>query len=221
MKFTKSLLLVCVIIVVLSFSGCGTSKTEDTLEDTLDRIRNATVMVTVGEDHATGVIVGNDNNFITIATVSHLLNGYDQGIITFFNGKAGFADVKSCNAVLDVCILAIDTRLLDSDFVSNIVPVNIADDKLEEVINSDKVLIVGSSVGVAQNTTEGTLADKDYYVPEFDQRMLYLYADVTPGMSGSGVYTMDGYLIGIIAGGSDNSEAVCININNVLSEWRK
>lgn len=224
MKFTKSLLLCITTLVVISISGC-TGKTEElTTEKSKDvilsELRDVTVMINVSEDHASGVIIGADEETITIATVAHLMSGFSQGIVTFSDYKTAFANVVSCNEKEDICILKMNTSDFDAGYAKKIPVAQIDENKVAGLNAQDKVIIVGSAVGVATNATEGTLADKDYYVPDFDLRMLYLYADVVPGMSGAGVYSTDGYLIGLIAGGSDNSEAVCIKLDSVLDEWR-
>jgi len=221
MKFTKSLLLCIATVVVISLTGCGKKEPIKTYDDLLKELRDVTVMINAGEDHASGVVIGNDGDTITIVTAAHLMEGFNQGIITFYDGKAGFADVVLCDTVTDICLLTMKCGDFADGYAESVKCAVVADGKYASLNKSDKVILLGSAIGVAVNATEGTVADTDYYVLDFDQHMLYLYADVMPGMSGSGCYTSDGYLIGILSGGSDNSEAVCIKIDNVINEWRK
>lgn len=206
---------------LLSVSSCGNEKIEPiTEEELLENLRQPTVMITVEEYRATGVIIGNDNEYITIASVAHLMDGYDQGIITFYGGKTGFADVFYCDTANDICLMRIKKTDMTPQFADSLKVCKISEEVFEELAKGDKIYIVGSQTGVGANATTGTFVEREYYVPEFDRNCLYLYCDVFEGMSGSGAFTEDGYLIGLLTGGSDLSEAVCIPITDVIEEWR-
>lgn len=203
---------------LLTLASCG--KAEEipmSEEELIEELRQPTVMITVGGFRATGVIIGNDNDGITIATVYHLMEGYDQGIVTFYGGKTGFADACYSSSENDICLLKIKREDMTPEFIDSLKYAKTDVNKYESLEKGDKIYLVGSQVGVAANAVTGTFQAKDYYVPEFDQYLMYLYADVNEGMSGSGLYTEDGYLVGLLAGGSDASEAVCIPITDVIN----
>ena len=85
----------------------------------------------------------------------------------------------------------------------------------------DTMYVVGSAVDAAANVMKGRFKAFDYYVPEFDQYLLYLYCDVFAGMSGSGVYTDSGFFCGLVAGGSDEGETVVIPLTDILESLEK
>ena len=220
MHFTrKNIIAVIGLFFLLLLSGCKPKEEPLTEEQFIDLLREPTVMITVGESRASGVIVGKDEECITIATVAHLMSGYDQGIITFCNGKTGFGDVFYCNEADDICLLKIAREDMTKEFVDTLSVAKIDTARYDSLETDDEVFLAGSQVGVAANVLPLTFKTKDYYVPEFDSYYMYLYGDVFPGMSGSGLYDKDGYLIGLLAGGSETSEALCIPVTDVIEVW--
>jgi len=236
MKITTDILILLACLLLLA--GCGnienkdepttkehenieTEVTNKTSDDIIADLRESTVMIYAGELHGTGVVIGNDGETITLASVAHLMKGYDQGIVTFFSGKTGFANVVYIDDYSDICLLTMKVSDFYEDFGADIKPVTIEEERLEKLNQYDRVLLLGSAINVGVNATYGEIGSNDYYVPEYSNRLIYLYADAMSGMSGSGCYTEDGVLIGILSAGSDNSEVLCIKINDILNKWDK
>jgi len=198
-------------------SLCACAKKEKRITDeTIEALREPTVMITVGEMRASGVIVENNDEKITIFSVAHLLEGYDQGIVTFLSGKVGFANVVYCDTASDVAILEIKKEDFTSDFAKSIKACDIDLDKYKALKDGDEVTLIGSSTAVAGNVFKGTFKAEDYYVPEYDQYLLYLYCDALSGMSGAGCFDAYGNLRGLVSASSDSGEVLCIPIKDFL-----
>ena len=204
------------LLFILCFFTVSCTKEKESEEELLERLRNSTVMITVGESHGSGVIGEITDSEIRIYTVAHVVTGYDQGIITLSSGYVGFADVDYCDDKSDVAILTIDKSNFADDFSLSLQGAEIDLDKYEALSKEDSIYLVGSSVGVAANVSTASFQASDYYVPEFDEYLLYLYGDADPGMSGGGAFTADGYLIGLVTGSSDTGEVVCIPIKDYI-----
>lgn len=211
----KKVFLSIVLSLILLFTGCS-SKTEKDPEATLESIRNVTVMVNVEGRHASGIVVANLDDYILVATVSHLVEGYDQAIITMPGGETVFGNVVSLDPMKDTSLLQIEKQYLDENFINNISVSLLSESTIDMVCVEDKVYLTGSAVGVSSNVTEGIIKSKDYFIPEFDENLLYIYGDAMAGMSGGGVFTKDGFLIGIIAAGSEASEVLAIPISEYV-----
>lgn len=214
--------LVKLFFVLFSFAillGCKQKEnTSVSEEDLIQSLIPPTVMITVGSAHASGVIIENTAERIVIATVAHLCEGYDQGIVSFSDGHAGFGDVFFLDTKDDVCLLSIKKIDMDESFANSIIAAKSDISHYEELSPDDEIYVVGSAVNGVINVSKGTFKARDYYVPEFDQYMIYMYCDVFEGFSGSGCYDKNGYLIGLLAGGSETSEAVCIPITDVYKD---
>ncbi len=215
-KKLRKLLLFLPLLVLL---GCGKKENEAfNEEEFIQSLIPPTVMITVGFGHASGVIIENTDDRIVIATVAHLCEGFDQGIISFSDGHAGFGDVFFLDTKDDVCLMSIRKEDMDESFANSIVAAKSDISHYDELSVDDEIYVVGSAVNGVINVSKGTFKARDYYVPEFDQYMIYMYCDVFEGFSGSGCYDQNGYLIGLLAGGSDTSEAVCIPITDVYKD---
>lgn len=213
-KYLKWLLLAAACVI----TAC--TKASET-EVSLENIRSASVKIVVGERYGSGIIVDNNGEELTIATVWHLLEGYDQGIVSFIDGKTGFGDVVKVKADKDLCFLSMKTSDLGSDVLEDIKVAKIDEEFFEKIEPEAEVTLVGAAVSPGAVMTQGTLKAKDYYVPEFEIYMLYLYCDAFEGMSGAGCFSKDGHLIGLLAGGSEASEAVCISLKDIIDVMKE
>ena len=122
MRVVKRLLAfaMCLLLPV-GFTACDAKEKTLSEEELIKMLQKPTVMITVGSSHASGVIVRNDDSGIVIASVTHLMDGYDQGIIRFSDGHAGFADVVYCNAESDITLLKIKRSDMDAAFADSFI----------------------------------------------------------------------------------------------------
>ena len=185
-------------------------------EELLEKVSDAVVMINVGEKHASGVIVNIDDKRVDIVTAGHLMEGYDQGIVSFNCGLIGFGTVKYISDNPDVCVLSFDRDALDEGAYEYLAQTPVSLDGYRKLKLDDEVLIIGSAVGTAANATIGTVKSTDYYVADFDANMLFLYADTMPGLSGCPIYDRYGRLVAVLAGGSEYGEAVCVKAEDIL-----
>ena len=220
----KTLLIICAVALVFTAAWliwCNGKNNKEAKplndDELLEKVSNAVVMINAGEKHASGVIVNIDEDRVDIVTAGHLMEGYDQGIVTFNSGLIGFGNVKYISDNPDVCVLSFDRDALDEEAYKYINATPVSLNAFDELKTDSEVLIIGSAVGAAANATIGTVKSTDYYVPDFDSNMLFLYADTMPGLSGCPIYDWYGRLVAILAGGSEYGEAVCVKAEDILS----
>lgn len=199
-------------------SGNKNEETEMHPEDVIKELRTCTVQVTAGEHHGSGVILDISDKEVTVLTAGHLMLGYDQGIISFYNGFAGFGNVRYVAENPDLCILSFETKYLDENELKAISECEDSISFYDSLNVGDEVCLLGSAMATATNATTGTVAAKDFYVSDFDAQMLYLYADVMAGMSGCGVYDTEGNLVGLLAGGTEDGQAVCVSLPQIYEK---
>lgn len=211
----KKIFKICIMVLtLLILTSCAEGKTEDKF---IDGLRSSVVMIYSGESHGSGVIIRSNSDEIVIATVAHVIKDNDQVIITFESGKAGFAEVFYCDTVSDVCLLKINAADFYDNYNEQLVSANVAKTEELNLSQEDVVYLVGSAMNVGANVTSGRIGSTDYYVADYDSYMLYLYADAMPGMSGSGCFSEDGRLIGVLSSGSESSEVLCVKIDKYLN----
>jgi len=211
------IIVIGIIWTVLHIGGKG-EKEIKTPEDIISEHRTCTVQVTAGEYHGSGVILDISEKEVTVLTAGHLMVGYDQGIINFYNGVVGFGDVRYVSENPDLCIMTFETKYLDESELNAISECPDDISFYDELKVGDEVCLLGSAISTATNATTGTVAAKDFYVDDFDAWMLYLYSDVMAGMSGCGVYDMKGNLVGLLAGGTEDGQAVCVSLPQIYEK---
>lgn len=189
-------------------------------ESIIDRLRNSCVMVTVDNYHGSGVIIGKNEDRILIVTAAHLVEGFEQGIISFNKGKTGFADIIGIYPDEDLAYLYMDCDNLDTDLCDSIVAAQIDVSALQETVFEEQVYLIGSSINTNTNVCVAKILSTDYFVPDFGMNMLYLSADVSAGMSGCACFDSEGKLLGIVVGGSEASEAVAVPIT-IIEEMKE
>ena len=202
----------------------GTASSEPVLktdEELIEAARYSGVMVTAGEKHASGVITAITDNKVVLLTAGHLMDGFDKGIITMYNNVIGFADVIYRSDNPDLCVMTFERNDLGEDFLATLSEAPVDVDAYNALAVGDEVFLSGSAVGQGSNATKGTVSDLDYYVSDFDANLLFVGADVFPGMSGCPVYDMYGRLIAILVGGSEYSEAVCVKAADIAEVLRE
>ncbi|MCQ2519489.1 MAG: serine protease [Lachnospiraceae bacterium] len=187
-------------------------------EELFDKIRNSVVMVTAGEKHASGIIVDITNEKVVMLTAGHLMTGFDQGIITFATGNAGFGDVVYISENPDLCILSFKTECIDESLLKQLTYMKVDISNFDNLSEGDEVYFLGSAIATGSNATKGTVASKNFYMSDYDAWMLYLYADVMAGMSGCGVFDSDGELVGILCAGNGSGEAVAIKLSDIIDK---
>ena len=209
-------------VFLLCLSSCGTQKVNNAKplsdEELIEYVRPSVIMVTVGTKHASGVIVSIDDDYITMLTAGHLMEGYDQGIVTFYTDDVGFADVEYISQNPDICIMRIAREYLDYRLVKELKASGIDEKAYEELKTDDTVYLCGSAINVGTNATKGTVGSPDFYVADFDEWMIYLYADVMAGMSGCPVFDANGDLVGILCAGTGSGEAVCVKLPDIIDK---
>lgn len=190
-------------------------------DELVDYVRPMVVMVTAGENHASGVIADISEDYVTVFTAGHLMEGYDQGIITFYTGNAGFGDVCYVSENPDLCIMTFATKFIDDSLLEKLSAARIDRNAYNRISEGDVVYLAGSALSTGSNVTKGTIASPDFYMAEFDARMLYLYADVMAGMSGCPTFDENGYLLGLLCAGTESGEAVCVKLADIIDKWEE
>lgn len=196
----------------------NSSKPEEkiiTEEEFVLSLRPENVMVSVGKEQGSGVIIDITDEKVTIVTAGHLMLGYEQGIITFPTGNAGFANVEYVSENPDLCVMSFLTEYIDSSLLKELRAAKNDISHYEGLEEEQTLFLLGSAMAVGSNAVKGKVAAKDFYVDDFDARMIYIYADVMAGMSGCGIYDEEGYLVGILAGGSESGEAVAVPLSQI------
>ncbi|HHU71698.1 MAG TPA: PDZ domain-containing protein [Clostridiales bacterium] len=153
------------------------------------------------EGSGSGIIVGENDNEILIATNNHVVAGASEIVVTYIDGTESAAIIKGTDAIADLAVITVDISDLTEDTLSQI--------KVAKIGNSDDVKVgemsiaIGNALGYGQSVTVGYVSAKDREVQVSDgyntKTMVLLQTDaaINPGNSGGALLNTDGEVIGI------------------------
>lgn len=223
MKKLKSML--ALMFTVLAASGCTGVHDENLIsageERLLEEMKPCAVQIKTADFHGSGVIFDETDDFITVVTSGHLAGGDDIKVVFLDENQIGIDKENIVFSEYDLAFLKVPKKDLEDSTERNCRSVSYDEKLYSKLKPGDELFMVGSSDYPAGNLCYGTIGNKNIYVNEFDTEMIWIYGEVVPGMSGSGVFDPDGNLIGIICGGNDEKEAVALPLGKILSESGK
>ena len=150
----------------------------------------------------TGVIIGETDDQVIIASNQHVVTGADTLSVAFIDETAADAVVLGEDADTDLAVIAVNKKDLSEDTLSMI--------KVIEIGSSDKLLVgeqvvaIGNALGYGQSVSTGivsalnrTLVSYDGSREGTDNGLIQTDAAINPGNSGGALLNMNGELIGI------------------------
>ena len=216
-----SLLLVGVAFVGIFAQNLNSTKKESRHEaDSPVDITKLCVTVSCGEYYGCGTIYDSDDSSFTIVTAEHVLQDYFDGLstditVTFYDHETFNASILKKSDELDIVFLNIEGKDLSEVYHS----------VTGSSVQSATSLTPGETIYfVDANTSDtyaGSIASPSVYSEDFGMDMIYCYCQVTPGMSGTGLFSESGTYLGILLGGSDEAEAVCLDATSIQASFQE
>lgn len=155
----------------------------------------------VYQDKATGsgsgIIIGQNNKEVLIATNNHVVEGADTVTVTFDDDKTANATVKGTSASSDLAVISVDMTSLSKDTKSNIKIATLGDSDSLKV--GEMAIAIGNALGYGQSVTVGYISAKERGIAMEDSSMKLLQTDaaINPGNSGGALLNSKGEVIGI------------------------
>ena len=146
----------------------------------------------------TGVIVGQNDTEILIATNAHVISNAETLSVTFVDETTVEGAVKGSDSKNDLAVVAVPIENISQDTLSQIKFVEIGDS--DEAKVGEQVVAIGNALGYGQSVSSGYLSAKDRGVETDEENvkgLLQTDAAINPGNSGGALLNMQGELIGI------------------------
>lgn len=186
---------------------------------------SAMVQVRAGELMGSGVIVASDERYVFIATAAHVLDEMEGNVkIVFEDGfTVETGDISRLDPQ-DIAVLKIKRADLmergeegTEDHGKNYHVVILAQEAFDDMKKGDLVIAMGSKSGVAEDAYAGVVTEDYVFLEDFGANMVVAEVYVTPGMSGGGLFDMQGRLLGIICGVSEEGEVAVSSVLSLLT----
>ena len=155
------------------------------------------------EGAGTGVIVGENDSELLIATNYHVVEGATSLSVGFIDEQSVEAEIKGTDVNNDLAVVAVKLSDIPDDTMNQIKIATIGDS--DELQLGDQVVAIGNALGYGQSVTSG-------YVSALDRDLTLSYSDgttiestgliqtdaaINSGNSGGALLNMKGELIGI------------------------
>lgn len=151
------------------------------------------------ESAGSGIIVGQNDEELLIATNNHVVSGAEELSVCFNDDvdQVYEAHTKGTDASNDLAIVAIKLSDIPEDVLSTI--------KIAELGNSDEltvgeqVVAIGNALGYGQSVTSGYISalDREVQMDNMAANLIQTDAAINPGNSGGALFNMKGQVIGI------------------------
>ena len=144
-----------------------------------------------------GIIVGETDTELLIATNNHVVDGATKIVVTFVDGTTAEGITKGTDASADLAVVSIDITSLSKDTLSQIKVASLGDS--DKVLEGEMAIAIGNALGYGQSITVGYISAVNRTV-EFDtgsMELLQTDAAINPGNSGGALINTKGEVIGI------------------------
>lgn len=155
------------------------------------------------EGAGSGIIIGQTDDTIYIATNNHVIANAAQLTVNFIDDQSVPAETKGVDASTDLAVIAVAVEDIPKDTLSQI--------KVATLGNSDNIKVgagvvaIGNALGYGQSVTTGVISALDREVTVEDEStgtsvtndLLQTSAAINPGNSGGALLNMQGEVIGI------------------------
>ena len=159
------------------------------------------------QSSCSGIIVGQNDTELLIATNNHVVSGATDMKVTFTDSTQIAAAVKGTDSATDLAIIAVKLSDIPSDTMSKI--------KVATLGNSDnvkvgqQVIAIGNALGYGQSLTVGYISALDREITDENGiQHTYIQTDaaINPGNSGGALLDLNGNVIGINAAKNASTE---------------
>ena len=140
-----------------------------------------------------GVIVGQNDTELLIATNNHVIQDSNSLTVSFIDNSTATAQVKGTDVTVDIALVSVKLSDISPETREKIKAVKIGSSDDMEV--GDQVVAIGNALGYGQSVTTGIISAKNRDVQTKD--LIQTDAAINPGNSGGALLNMKGELIGI------------------------
>lgn len=159
------------------------------------------------QSSGSGIIVGQNDAELLIATNNHVVSGATDMKVTFTDSTQVAAAVKGTDSATDLAIIAVKLSDIPSDTMSKIKVSTLGDS--DNVKVGEQVIAIGNALGYGQSLTVGYISALDREITDENGiQHTYIQTDaaINPGNSGGALLDLNGNVIGINAAKNASTE---------------
>ena len=155
------------------------------------------------ESMGSGIIIGQNDTELLIATNNHVVEGADSLTVSFIDNQAYEANIKGTDSANDLAVIAVPLSSISADTMSQIRTAALGDSDSLRV--GEQVVAIGNALGYGQSVTTGIVSATNRVLTTAADNSAdsttasYIQTDaaINPGNSGDALVNMRGEVIGI------------------------
>lgn len=154
-----------------------------------------------------GVIIGEDDSRLLIATNNHVVEGTESLTVGFSDGTDASAVIVGTDVGNDLAVVAVRKTDLSEDTLNTVILAALGDSDTTRV--GEPVVAIGNALGYGQSVTVGYVSalNQKITINNSSISMIQTDAAINEGNSGGALFNLQGQLIGI-------NSAKATNYNN-------
>ncbi len=144
-----------------------------------------------------GIIIGQTDSEILIATNNHVIEGANELTVAFFDETAVPATIKGADSSTDLAVISVKRSDMESSTIESIKVASLGSS--DELRVGESAIAIGNALGYGQSVTVGYISAVNREVDVEDTNMTLLQTDaaINPGNSGGALLNANGEVIGI------------------------
>lgn len=155
------------------------------------------------EGSGSGIIIGQNDEELLIATNYHVIEGANTVSVTCIDGEVYEAAVKGYDADKDLAVVSVAVSDVSDDTMDQIQIATIGSS--DDLRVGEQVIAIGNALGYGQSVTTGIVSAKNRKLDNSGQadedsdgvNLIQTDAAINPGNSGGALLNMNGELVGI------------------------
>lgn len=211
--------------LLLFCSGCGRAADTNEPENSIQNVmENTVVTITAGNLHGSGVIYEKKEKELIILTAAHVLAQERENItIIFWDDFAVESEDAYVSLNADLAFIKVPVDSLSQERLQSYPAVSIDKAAFDGMQSGDEVIFhaMGTNANDAQdeNNHTGIVLESWTYVEDFGQYMMLLQGNISPGMSGGGVFDAASNFLGILCGADKENRVVAVPLSIIQAEY--
>ena len=147
------------------------------------------------QSSGSGIIIGQTDTEVLIATNNHVVTGSNQLTVTFIDGSSAEAQIKGTDSDMDLAIIAVSMSQFSGDTLNKIKVATLGDSDALRV--GEPAIAIGNALGYGQSVTTGIISALNRTIESYEGELIQTDAAINPGNSGGALLNANGEVIGI------------------------
>ena len=149
------------------------------------------------EASGSGIIVGENDTELLIATNNHVVESADVLNVQFIDDQSVEAQVKGTDATMDLAVIAVPLENIPSETLDAISIATLGDS--DSLAVGEPAIAIGNALGYGQSVTTGVISavNREITVDSVTNDLIQTDAAINPGNSGGALLNISGEVIGI------------------------